>query len=99
MSLQNSAEYYPFVLKLLSGNSEILILPWHGRTHGCLLESHPISSPRAFGSGELKSEKKMCSNPKLDHVNMNTYIFFGENLSICSQDIKQKQTFGVNQEP
>ena len=25
-----------------------------GRTHGCRLESHPISSLRAFGSGELK---------------------------------------------
>ena len=24
------------------------------RTHGCQLEIHPIRSPRAFGSGELK---------------------------------------------
>ena len=26
-----------------------------GRTHRCGLESHPINSPRAFGSGELKT--------------------------------------------
>ena len=26
----------------------------NGRTDGRRLESHPISSPRAFGSGELK---------------------------------------------
>ena len=29
----------------------------------------------------------MCNNPKLDLVNMNAYIKFGENLSICYQDI------------
>ena len=26
----------------------------NGRTDGCRLESHPISSQRAFGSGKLK---------------------------------------------
>ena len=31
----------------------------NGRTHGRRLESHPISSPRAFGSGELKSKASM----------------------------------------
>ena len=30
----------------------------HARTDRRLLESHPISSPRTFGSGELKSRKK-----------------------------------------
>ena len=30
----------------------------------------------------------MCNNPKLDPVNMNAYVKFCENLSICSQDIK-----------
>ena len=29
----------------------------------------------------------MCKIPKLDLVNMNAYIKFGENLSICSQDM------------
>ena len=44
--------------------------------------------------------RKMTSiNPKLDLVNMNAYIKFGENMSICSQDIEQKQNFGVNQGP
>ena len=40
-----------------------------------------------------------CNNPKLDLVNMNAKIKFGEILSICSQDIERKQTFGVNQGP
>ena len=43
--------------------------------------------------------KMACNNPKLDLVNMNAYIKFGENLSICSQDIERKQNFGVNQGP
>ena len=30
---------------------------------------------------------------------MNAYQIFGEILSICSQDIEQKQNFGVNQGP
>ena len=33
----------------------------------------------------------MCYNPKVDLVNMNAYIKFGEILSICSQDIEQKR--------
>ena len=32
-------------------------------------------------------------------VNMNAYIKFGEILSIGSQDIEQKQNFGINQGP
>ena len=35
----------------------------------------------------------MCNNPKLDLVNMNAYIKFGEILSICSQDIERKLNF------
>ena len=34
--------------------------------------------------------KIMCNNPHVDLVNMNAYIKFGENLSICSQDIEGK---------
>ena len=41
----------------------------------------------------------MCNNPKLNLVNINAYIKFGENLSICSQDIERKQNFGINQGP
>ena len=44
-------------------------------------------------------EKMTCNNPKLDLVNMNAYIKFGENMSSCSQDIEWKQNFGVNQGP
>ena len=39
----------------------------------------------------------MCDNLKLAFVNMNAYIKFGENQSIYSRDIEQKQNFGVNQ--
>ena len=35
-------------------------------------------------------QKMSCNNPELDLVNRNAYIKFGENLSICSQDIEQK---------
>ena len=41
----------------------------------------------------------MFNNPNLDLVNMNAPIKFGENLSICSQDIEGKQNFGINQGP
>ena len=58
----------------------------NGWTDGHRLESHTISSPRAFGSGELKMT---CSNPNIDLVNMNAYIKFGEILSI-SQGIVGK---------
>ena len=40
-----------------------------------------------------------CNNPKLDHVNMNAYIKFGEILSIGSQDIEWKQNLDANQGP
>ena len=43
--------------------------------------------------------KIMCNNPKLDLVNMNAHIKFGENMSSSSQDIEQKQNFGINQGP
>ena len=40
-----------------------------------------------------------CSNPKLDLVNINAYIKFGENMSTSSQDIERKRMFGVNKGP
>ena len=39
------------------------------------------------------------NNPKLDPVNMNAYIKFGQIPSICSQNIRRKRNFGVNQRP
>ena len=44
-------------------------------------------------------QKIMSNTPNLDLVNINAHIKFGEFLSICSQDIEQKQNFGVNQRP
>ena len=37
-----------------------------------------------------------ANNPNVDLVSINSYIKFGQ---ICSQNIEQKQNFGVNQEP
>ena len=34
--------------------------------------------------------KMTCNNSKLDLVNMNAYIKFGENMSSSSQDIERK---------
>ena len=39
----------------------------------------------------------MCKDLSIDLINMNAYIKFGENLSICSQDIERKRNFGVKQ--
>ena len=36
------------------------------------------------------SEKMTCNNPKLDPVNMNAHIKFGENMSVSSEDIERK---------
>ena len=39
------------------------------------------------------------SSPKLDLININAFTKFGEILSICFQDIKQKQNSDVYQGP
>ena len=39
----------------------------------------------------------LCNNHKLDLVNMNAYIKFGEILHIGSQYIERKGNFNVNQ--
>ena len=36
----------------------------------------------------------MCDNPKLDLVNMNAYIKFGENISVSSQNMSGNEIFG-----
>ena len=41
----------------------------------------------------------MGNNPKLDLVDDNVHTKFGQNLSICSQDIEWKQNFDINQGP
>ena len=40
-----------------------------------------------------------CNYPNLDIVNINADIQYGENLSICSQDIEQERNSGVNNGP
>ena len=44
--------------------------PTDAQKHEHRLESHPISSPRAFGSGELKSSK-MCTKKEVHIFNVN----------------------------
>ena len=38
----------------------------------------------------------MCNNPKVDFVNMNAYIKFGENMSSSFQDFERKTNFDVH---
>ena len=46
------------------------------------------------GRNCLKNLQKMtANNPNLDLVSTNSYIKFGQNLSICSQDIEQNKIF------
>ena len=40
----------------------------------------------------------MCNNPNIDLVHINMYAKFGQNPSIHSQDIEQKQNSDINQE-
>ena len=44
-------------------------------------------------------QKIMGNNPMLDLVNVVVHTKFGQILSICSQDIKRKQNFDVDQGP
>ena len=37
--------------------------------------------------------KLMCNNPNLDLVSLNAHTKIGKILSICSQDIEQKQNY------
>ena len=37
--------------------------------------------------------KLMCNNPNLDLVSFNAYAKIGKILSICSEDIEQKQNY------
>ena len=41
----------------------------------------------------------MCNNPKLHLAKIKAYIKFGEILPNGSQDIEQKQNFGINKGP
>ena len=50
------------------------------------------------GHNSLANLRKITAyNPNVDLVSIDSYIKFGQNLSICSQDIEQKQNFGLNQ--
>ena len=40
-----------------------------------------------------------ANNPNLDLSNINSYIKFGQNMSIYSQDIERKRNADINQGP
>ena len=44
-------------------------------------------------------QKMTAKNPKLDLVNVNAYMKFGQILSICSQDIERIRNSVTNQGP
>ena len=44
-------------------------------------------------------QKNDRQNPKLDLVNADVHINFGQILSTCSQDIERKQKSDINQGP
>ena len=45
------------------------------------------------------AQVQMCEKRCVTLVNINAYINFGENLSICSQDIERKRNSSINQGP
>ena len=52
------------------------------------------------GHKSFKILQKMTgNNPKLDHVNVDVHIKFGQILSICSRDIERKGNSDVSQGP
>ena len=57
-----------------------------------LSENKILVKIKGHNSG-TNMRKRMCNNPKLDLVNMNAYIVFGENLLICSQDIEWRRNY------
>ena len=52
------------------------------------------------GHNSVQILRKMTGNNlKLDHVNVDVHIKFGQILSISSRDIERKRNSGVNQGP
>ena len=54
-----------------------------------------MASIKGHNSG-TNFRKVMCNNPKVDFVNMNAYINFGENMSRSFQDFERKTNFNVH---
>ena len=61
-----------------------------------ILNGNEISAQIKGHNSGTNLRKMMCNNPKLDLAKMNANIKFGEILPIGSQDIEQKQNFGIN---
>ena len=64
-----------------------------------ILRGNEILAQIKGHNSDTNMQKMMCNIPKLDLGNMNAYIKFGEILFIGSQDIEQKQNFGINKVP
>ena len=61
------------------------------------IEWKPILEQMKGHTSGTNVPKMSCDNPKVDIVNMDEYIKFGEILSISSQDIERKRNFGIIQ--
>ena len=69
--------------------------------HSQYIEWKLYSDQTSFkGCYSIKILRKMTgNNAKLDHVNVDVHIKFGQILSICSRDIERKQNSGIKQGP
>ena len=64
-----------------------------------ILSGNVILTP-IKGHNSLTNLRKMTANiSNVDFVSKNSYIKFGQNLCIYSEDIERKRNFGVNQRP
>ena len=75
-------------------------LAWSKRPECLRILSGNVILTSIKGHNSLINLRKMtANNPNVDLVSIDSYIKFGQNLSICSQGIERKQYFGVNQGP
>ena len=58
-----------------------------------------LGIPKSSYNSGINFGKMTCNNPKLDLVNVNAFLKFGERMSSSSQDIERKQNLDVNQGP
>ena len=75
MYIENLVKFFLFVLKILSGNEILNKILTSVKSHNSI----------------TNMQKKVCSNPILDRVNINAYKKFGDILSICTEDIERKR--------
>ena len=115
MCIQNSGRFFPFVLKIMSGNEILTSIKGRNKKLSMLMCIQNLVRFCQFilktfsgnqiltsnkGRNSVKIWRKMTgNNPKLDLVNVDVHTNFGQILSIHSHDIEQKQNSDINQGP